>query len=139
MTDVEDFSLETLSKDALTVVEHICELHKGKSVVLVGHSMGAAVCLDVALKIKENKLPIEDQLHGFINLDLVEKTALKMLPKMDMILSKIPESFSSMNEVIDHRISTNQLKNKIAVRVSMPSEVKEVTQEDGKVVFKWKV
>eukprot|EP00351_Strombidinopsis_sp_SopsisLIS2011_P002175 CAMPEP_0116878728 /NCGR_PEP_ID=MMETSP0463-20121206/10473_1 /TAXON_ID=181622 /ORGANISM="Strombidinopsis sp, Strain SopsisLIS2011" /LENGTH=77 /DNA_ID=CAMNT_0004527229 /DNA_START=392 /DNA_END=625 /DNA_ORIENTATION=+ len=48
MTDVEDFSLETLSKDALAVVEHICELYKGKSVILVGHSMGAAVCLEVA-------------------------------------------------------------------------------------------
>lgn len=58
---------------------------------------------------------------------------------MDMILGKIPESFSSMSEAIDHRLSTKQLKNKIAARVSMPSEVKEVTQEDGKVVFKWKV
>lgn len=62
-----------------------------------------------------------------------------MLPKMDMILNKMPNQFNSIQEAINYRLSENQLKNKIAARVSVPSEVKEFKQEDGKIVYKWRV
>lgn len=139
MQDVEDFSLQTLTKEAYAVVEFICNKFKGRSVVLTGHSMGASVCLEVAHHIKQHKPAIEEQLHGFVNLDLVEKTALKMLPKMDSILNNMPTQFNSMREAIEYRLSQKQLKNKIAARVSVPSELKEVQQEDGKIVYKWRV
>lgn len=45
MQDVDDFSLLTLTKEALAVVEFICNKFKGRSVILAGHSMGASVCL----------------------------------------------------------------------------------------------
>lgn len=64
---------------------------------------------------------------------------MRMLPKMDQILKKMPAQFNSIQEAIKYRLSEKQLNNKIAARVSVPSELKEVQQEDGKVVYKWRV
>mmetsp|Transcript_35401 Transcript_35401/g.47814 ORF Transcript_35401/g.47814 Transcript_35401/m.47814 type:complete len:98 (+) Transcript_35401:267-560(+) len=60
MTDNDDFSLVTLTKDAVAIVEHICSKFQGRSILLVGHSMGASVCMEVAHWIKNNKLAIEE-------------------------------------------------------------------------------
>ncbi|MCJ1393507.1 Protein phosphatase methylesterase 1 [Xylographa bjoerkii] len=116
---VIDLSLEVLSEDMATVVR----LTQAKmawaelpGLILVGHSLGGAVVVDVA---KEGKLG--NAVLGFAVLDVVEGSAIDALANMETYLSSRPTSFPSVSAGIEWHTRTRTIRNPLSARVSVPS------------------
>ncbi|KAI8912675.1 complex between Pp2a-specific methylesterase Pme-1 and Pp2a core enzyme [Gorgonomyces haynaldii] len=115
-----DLSLETLSNDLVDIVEYL----KPDNIVLVGHSMGGAVVVNAANRLK---------LSGVVVVDVVEGTALEALRHMNYFLSNRPKSFQSEASAIQWAISSNQVKNIESAKRSIPAQI----QFNGSV-YVWK-
>lgn len=113
-----DLSLGTLLSDFVGVVEHLFpDPKEGPSLVLLGHSMGAAPILSAApiLQSKGYTVP------GVVVLDVVEGTAVEALPIMKSILAQRPSSFRSIPDAIHWHLDNNLIRNPTSARVSVPS------------------
>ncbi|WVR00357.1 hypothetical protein IAU59_007500 [Kwoniella sp. CBS 9459] len=113
-----DLSLPTLLSDLLGLIEHMFPDPKHfPSLVLLGHSMGAAPILSAAplLQSKGYNVP------GVVVLDVVEGTAMEALPLMKSILAQRPGSFRSVIDAIHWHLSSNTIRDTDAARVSVPS------------------
>ncbi|WWC71875.1 uncharacterized protein I206_105834 [Kwoniella pini CBS 10737] len=113
-----DLSLPTLLNDLLGLIEHIFPNPKeSPSLLLMGHSMGAAPILSAAPMLQKKGCTIP----GVIVLDVVEGTAIEALPLMKSILAQRPNSFRSVVDAIHWHLSSNTLRDPEAARVSVPS------------------
>jgi len=117
------------------VVEHLFPAGKdAPSLVLIGHSMGAAPTLRAApiLQSKGYTVP------GVVVLDVVEGTAVESLPLMKSILSQRPDEFKSVIDAISWHFTSNSIRNIESARVSVPSYLKPSTPEgaEGKQVWR---
>ncbi|OCF40785.1 protein phosphatase methylesterase 1 [Kwoniella heveanensis CBS 569] len=113
-----DLSLPTLLSDFLGLVEHMFPDPKAApSLVLLGHSMGAAPILSAApiLQSKGYTVP------GVVVLDVVEGTAVEALPLMKGIIAQRPSSFRSVVDAIHWHLSSHTIRDTDAARVSVPS------------------
>ncbi|KAL3314778.1 Protein phosphatase methylesterase 1 [Cichlidogyrus casuarinus] len=105
--DERDFSMETLSKYVLPPLNHfssdlndiIFSLFPAEApqIILVGHSMGGAIAINLA---KSHKIP---SLSGLIVIDVVEGTAMEALKSMKGFLANRPKSFKSLSSAIEWR------------------------------------
>ncbi|KZF25988.1 protein phosphatase methylesterase [Xylona heveae TC161] len=114
-----DYSLSTLSKDLLQVLELCKEKMDWKeqpSMILVGHSLGGAVVTDVA---KTGELG--DKLLGYAVLDVVEGSAMDALQSMQTYLSSRPPAFPSIASGIEWHTRSRTIRNPTSARVSVPS------------------
>jgi pimeloyl-ACP methyl ester carboxylesterase len=68
-----------------------------RPLILVGHSMGGSLCVNVGLKLQERG---DVNLAGLIVLDVVEGSAMLALGSMQFVLRNRPQMFSSMSEGI---------------------------------------
>lgn len=68
-----------------------------RRLILVGHSMGGALGVNVALKLQDNN---SINLAGLIVLDVVEGSAMQALNSMQFFLRSRPQEFKSMSEAI---------------------------------------
>ncbi|KAJ3086603.1 Protein phosphatase methylesterase 1 [Quaeritorhiza haematococci] len=111
----EDLSLSTLATDMANVVRHAFPKEVvWKEVVLVGHSLGGSVVVDVATK---------NLIKGVIGVgvvDVVEGTALESLVHMQSILSARPLAFRGLPEAIEWSIRSQTVRNLASARVSVP-------------------
>lgn len=94
-----DLSLETLSSDLAHVV-HATQTTMSWSVlpdiVLIGHSLGGAVVVDLA-----HKGLLGSAVLGYAVLDVVEGSAMEALAHMETYLSNRPSSFPSLASAIE--------------------------------------
>ncbi|WVQ81692.1 protein phosphatase methylesterase 1 [Cryptococcus sp. DSM 104549] len=132
-----DLSLETLLADFLSIIEEMFSDPKiAPSLLLVGHSMGAAPILDAAPKLQKRGYTVP----GVIVLDVVEGTAIESLHLMKSILSQRPTSFTSVIDGIHWHVSSNSIRNPESARVSVPHIIVPAPGEDpgpgGKQVWR---
>ena len=97
--DANSFSLEEYSQDILET--YISLQFKPKYTILIGHSLGAAIAIDIAY----NKLITN--VIGVVDVDVVEGTALNALQYMKNIIQQRPEQFTSIQEAIQWAIHSN--------------------------------
>lgn len=93
-TDVfdTDFSLETLSMDLTSIIK--LTVKENQDIILVGHSMGGSVVVNVACK------RVLKNIIGVTVLDVVEGSAMDALSSMTKILSSRPTKFTSNEQAI---------------------------------------
>lgn len=68
---------------------------KMPSIVLMGHSLGGAIAVNVAT-VAEGDLPI----IGLVVIDVVEGSAMESLASMQSFLRSRPKSFKSLKDAI---------------------------------------
>ena len=121
-----DLSLETLATDMEAVI--IGSKKALKDVVLVGHSMGGAVVVEVA---NRRKIP---GIIGVVVLDVVEGSAIDALIHMKSILAARPPRFKTIDDAVDYMVDSRQLRNRESALLSVPSSLKLVNG-----YYEWKV
>ena len=93
-----DFSLMTLSSDLAFVVEAVktkMSWPKLPDILLVGHSLGGAVVVDLA-----HRSLLGSAVLGYAVIDVVEGYAIESLAHMDIYLARRPSSFPSLTSAI---------------------------------------
>ncbi|XP_017771496.1 PREDICTED: protein phosphatase methylesterase 1 [Nicrophorus vespilloides] len=115
-TDKEyDLSLEQLSEDVLQVIQSIYAGAAMPKIILIGHSLGGAVVVEVASKL--------ENLAGVCVIDVVEGTALDSLSGMQSILRGRPSGFKSISHAVQWGFRGGSTQNLEAARVSMPGQI----------------
>ncbi|XP_055340302.1 protein phosphatase methylesterase 1-like isoform X2 [Paramacrobiotus metropolitanus] len=82
-------------------------------IVLIGHSLGGAVCVHAASR---NLIP---KLVGLVVIDVVEGTALESLACMESIVRGRPKCFPSIENAIEWAFRSGHIKNPESACVSM--------------------
>lgn len=120
----DDLSAETLAQD----IGDILQTMYGEScppVLLIGHSMGGAICVHVA------NMDVVPALIGVVVIDVVEGTALEALASMQSFLRSRPNTFKSIQHAVEWCVRSGQIRNIESARVSMPGQI--VNIETGKL------
>ncbi|KAI5786378.1 Alpha/Beta hydrolase protein [Peziza echinospora] len=127
-----DMRLEVLSGDCVGVVEGVLGVlrERGRSgggggggggdfktppLVLVGHSMGGAVVVDVAWGGR-----LGGRVEGYVVLDVVEGSAIDALQSMQTYLTTRPTTFPSLPAAIEWHLRSRTIRNPTSARVSVP-------------------
>lgn len=114
-----NFSLTTLSADARAMISLAqAQLHWPAlpPVVLVGHSLGAAIVTDLA-----STAALGASLLGYIAIDVVEGSALEALGHMQSYLSQRPRRFATLSDAVAWHLRTRTLRNPASAKASVPS------------------
>ncbi|GAU98461.1 hypothetical protein RvY_09604 [Ramazzottius varieornatus] len=124
----EDLSAEILSTDLADVAQFYLSDSTAPSIVLIGHSLGGAVCVHAASR---GLIP---GLAGLVVIDVVEGTALESLSMMESLVRGRPSTFPSVENAIEWSFRTGHIKNPESARVSMVGQLKPMmeTSDDAK-------
>jgi protein phosphatase methylesterase 1 len=117
--EILDFSIETLVKDALAMIEGVRNRQGWKVLppsVLVGHSLGGAVVTRIA-----GDGTLGARLVGFAVLDVVEGSAIEALLHMKTYLASRPSSFASVDQAINWHIRSRTIRDLESAQASVPS------------------
>lgn len=125
-----DLSAETLSQDLVDLCDLMFSNEKDLSILIVGHSMGAAISVRAATGARIKGLA------GLVVVDVVEGTALAALPHMMGVINSRPQSFTSLQEAIHWATRTGMSKNRQSAAVSVPSQLVKAGAESG---YRWRV
>ncbi|GAN07132.1 carboxyl methyl esterase [Mucor ambiguus] len=120
-----DFSLEALSNDLVNIIKQTVKADQ--DIILVGHSMGGSVVVNVACK------RVFKNIIGVSVLDVVEGSAMDALSSMTKILSSRPKKFDSEEQAIMWSIQSDTVRNVESARLSVPALI-EPTKDDK---YKW--
>ncbi|KAJ1341286.1 hypothetical protein BSLG_004148 [Batrachochytrium salamandrivorans] len=93
-SEEEDIPLNVLADDLAAIVNHLYPPPNRPDIVLVGHSLGGAVVVDVLTR------SLIQGVRGVVVLDVVEGTALDSLSHMQRILLARPKSFDSVQDAV---------------------------------------
>lgn len=91
-------------------------------VILIGHSMGGAICVHVA------NMNIIGALIGVVVIDVVEGTALEALASMQSFLRSRPNTFKSIQHAVEWSVRSGQIRNIDSARVSMPGQIVKLVE-----------
>jgi len=86
---IDDNKLKRLTSDLESVYT---ETVKGRTCVIIGHSMGGAIGVHLAKNVPAS---------GLVVVDVVEGTALEALPAMEALLRGRPEQFKNKKHAIE--------------------------------------
>lgn len=118
-----DLSVDTLIGDTINVLNHVLATNPGRSINLVGHSMGGSIATKTADKIvsqmKDSELA--KALVSLFIIDVVEGTAMDALPFMEQIVQQRPVHFKDLEAVVRYGIQCGQVRDRRSARVSMPA------------------
>ncbi|GAA5813699.1 hypothetical protein MFLAVUS_007185 [Mucor flavus] len=122
-----DFSLECMSQDLINIIQ-LC-VKPNQDIILVGHSMGGSVVVNVAHKrLLKNVI-------GVTVLDVVEGSAIDALSSMTKILSSRPVQFNSYEQAILWSIQSDTVKNIESAKLSIPALLE--LRDDKSEKLKW--
>ncbi|KAI8887191.1 protein phosphatase methylesterase 1, partial [Backusella circina FSU 941] len=116
-TDDSDYSLATLSDDLTGLIKNIFD--DKQDIILVGHSMGGSVVVDVAQKRRVSNI------MGVTVLDVVEGSAMDALTSMTTIANSRPSCFQSVEQAISWSVQSDTLRNSASARLSIPALLTE--------------
>ncbi len=140
--DDADLSAETLSDDICRLAAKVAA---GRSVMLVGHSMGGAIAVHAAGMERIDALVglcvidvveglctvanerVEDHRDKFNQPSLISiylGTAMDALSSMQSFLRGRPDRFRSLELAIEWSVRTGQVRNVESARVSMPGQLR---------------
>lgn len=127
--DEHDLSKETQVKD---ISEIFNKVYGGTDlqVCLVGHSMGGALAVHTL-----NAKALSADVAALVVIDVVEGSAMEALGGMVHFLHSRPSSFDSVDKAIHWCLSSGTAKNPTAARVSMPSQIRKVSERE----FTWRI
>ncbi|KAI9247477.1 Alpha/Beta hydrolase protein [Phascolomyces articulosus] len=125
----EDYSLETMSNDLVNVIQQLYKEEK-PDLILVGHSMGGSVVVDVASK------KCLSNVVGVCVLDVVEGSAMDALASMTTILSTRPQQFKSVEQAIQWSQKSGTVHNLKSARVSVPTLVRPIDNDSSTLVWR---
>ncbi|KAG4072148.1 hypothetical protein HA402_015647 [Bradysia odoriphaga] len=115
-SDDQDLSATTLATDVAKVLEAMYPEHP-PPIMLVGHSMGGAICVHIS------HLRLIPTLLGCVVIDVVEGTAMDALASMQSFLRSRPSHFKSIQHAIEWSIRSGQIRNVDSAKVSMPGQI----------------
>lgn len=121
-SDASLLSLQQMTDDMRDVLKSIYEVHTELSkqdTVLVGHSLGAPVVVQVALT-REIK-----HLLGLIMIDIVEGSAVDALKTLKQYLNMRPRSFPTEQAAIDWSLRSGTLRNLESAKISIPTLIEQ--------------
>lgn len=125
-----NMSLDQLSTDLVEVVQLAFPLVS--QIVLVGHSLGGSVVVNVAFrKLLKNVI-------GVCVLDVVEGTAIDSLEHMQRFLSSRPSRFNSPEEAVTWSLKTSAVKNSESAKLSVPGMLKQIEVGNEKIIWTWR-
>ncbi|KAG0175858.1 Protein phosphatase methylesterase 1 [Apophysomyces sp. BC1021] len=124
-----NLSLSQLSDDLTRIIKELYP-DESRDLVLVGHSMGGSVVVDVAQRKRVSHVT------GVVVLDVVEGSAMDALSSMTKFLSTRPTEFSSVEQAIQWSIQSDTLRNIESAKVSVPSLIKPKEDEPETLVWK---
>jgi pimeloyl-ACP methyl ester carboxylesterase len=116
--DDDNLSLERLCADLRTIIEE--NRGNAKEIILLGHSMGGAVVVELMSK---NPIP---GVIGTAVLDVVEGTAMDSLIHMRSFIASRPTEFVSIAEAVEWAIHSKQIRNRESAEISIPSQLRRV-------------
>ncbi|KAI8063516.1 protein phosphatase methylesterase [Gongronella butleri] len=122
------FHLARFSKDLVALVQQVYDV-KQHDFILVGHSMGGSVVVDVAYQ------QLLSNVLGVVVMDVVEGSALEALQSMTKLLSSRPRSFTSIEQAIQWSYKSKMVRNLEACRLSIPPLMK---WSDDEQKFVWR-
>ena len=130
MAEPDALSEENLITDALRVLKYLAlELDEfnERSFIILGHSMGGAIASKLTTHIlqSEEEAELKARIKAYVIIDVVEGSALDVLPMMEQIVKSRPQSFGSLEEVVKWGYMNNEAKFLESARVSMPDRVVE--------------
>ena len=119
-----DLSLSTLSEDLVQMVR-LTQAHEGweslPTLCLVGHSLGAAVVTQPA-----KDATFGPKLVGFVDIDVVEGSALEALKNMQAYLANRPASFDSLDAAIEWHSRSRTIRNSASAAISTPPLLRQM-------------
>jgi protein phosphatase methylesterase 1 len=123
--DIVDFSIETLTSDALAMID-ATRTHMSwptlPPTVLIGHSLGGAIVTSIAAS---NALG--PALVGFAVLDVVEGSALEALGHMKTYLASRPSIFNNIEDAVGWHTRSRTIRDSESAQVSVPSLLTQVS------------
>ena len=121
--DETNLCQEVLFADTLAVLEHTRARFEGRTIIIIGHSMGGSIAAKVAHKIENEMAGSElcKAINGLFVIDVVEGSAMEALPFMEQIVKSRPKHFPDLQSVIRYGIQSGQVKDRLSARVSMPA------------------
>ncbi|KFB45558.1 AGAP008336-PA-like protein [Anopheles sinensis] len=112
----DDLSAERLATDVGDVIQAMYD-GSAPPIILMGHSMGGAICVHTA------NMYVIPSLLGVVVIDVVEGTALEALASMQSFLRSRPTTFKSIQHAIEWCVRSGQVRNVESARVSMPGQI----------------
>lgn len=112
----EDLSADTQATDVISVIQTMFP-DNCPSLVLIGHSMGGAICVHIAAR------EVLYTLCGVVVIDVVEGTAMEALASMQSFLRSRPTHFRSIQHAIEWSVRSGQIRNVQSAKVSMPGQI----------------
>lgn len=101
-----DLSAATLVNDSIEVIRYLTVQYPGRSLIIVGHSMGGSIATKATAKIL-NEYATEEwskAVQGLFIIDVVEGSAMDALPFMENIVLSRPPEFKSLASVVQFGI-----------------------------------
>ncbi|CEH16926.1 Predicted acetyltransferases and hydrolases with the alpha/beta hydrolase fold [Ceraceosorus bombacis] len=135
-----DMSLNTIALDLARVIGSLFQTPQGTpGLVLVGHSMGGSVAVEVASLLTRTSPPHAadgsspstsyilpaSKIQGVAVLDVVEGTAIAALDSMKHIILSYPSGFDSVEDAIRWHVESGTVINPDSARRSVPSLLKK--------------
>ena len=139
--DETNMSQDVLIAEALEVLNYVLEKYLNRTIIVIGHSMGGAIASKTLKKIETEMQDSElaKAIAGIIIIDVVEGTAMEALPFMEQIVKNRPVHFPDLASVVKYGVLGGQVRDKRSARISMPAQVKEVTDgATGLKKFVWR-
>ena len=101
-----NLSQEILIQDTLIVLDYTRKRFDGRTIVIIGHSMGGSIAAKVSQKIETEMAGSElnKAVLGLFVIDVVEGTAMDALPFMEQIVKSRPKEFPDLKSVIRYGI-----------------------------------
>jgi protein phosphatase methylesterase 1 len=130
----DDFSMNSLTDQTFTVLNHLLNKYPDSTIVLVGHSLGGSVAAKVASILEEGlDHGIRRRVVGLIIIDVVEGSALDALPFMKNLLIGRPKYFNTGEDAIKYMVKSRTIHNEYAARISTMSQFRE---QDGRLYWR---
>ncbi|KAI7284371.1 protein phosphatase methylesterase 1 [Hortaea werneckii] len=117
--EIVDFSLPTLTQDALNMIKLTQTTMNWPTIppsVLVGHSLGGAICTQLAVDFA-----LGTQIIGYAVIDVVEGSAIEALQHMRTYLSSRPKMFGTVDEAIQWHLRSRTVRDQRSAEASVPS------------------
>lgn len=134
-----DLSIETLVDDIISVLQRVYQ-GKKRDFVLIGHSLGGAIAVRVAVKMdqmedeqKKAGRPLDSIMaaRGVIVIDMVEGSALSSLPNTKRFLESRPKKFKNMESAIKWSVQNGIVNNIQSAVISIPSQLEAIRDENN--------
>ncbi|CAD8088997.1 unnamed protein product [Paramecium primaurelia] len=107
----ESLEMDNLIKECEDVIDYIRLNNPNTNILLLGHSLGAAI----ACKLKPKSF-----IRGLIVIDMIESKAIESIKLMEQELRKRPSQFYSYSSAISYHLSNNLIKNPQSAQITVP-------------------